>query len=72
MSDNKITLPSQHQIDDEVYFTFGSMGVMAQVIGVHFYPGKVQYDLWVIPEEDESRSFPISNIDSSFVTKLHL
>lgn len=68
-------LPSAHQIDEVVSVTFkkGGDSINATVRGVHFYRGKVKYDLglWlgdgsVDDPEAETRVY---NVDSIFVTK---
>jgi hypothetical protein len=67
-------LPSRFQIDDMVFFSINqkvegtsyfASSLKARVIGIHFYPGKVKYDL-EIPIYDESAT-RIYNIDSCFV-----
>lgn len=68
-----IKLPSQFQINDKVLFEISQpesnifRTLRATVIGVHFYSGKVKYDL-DIPVYDEL-STRIYNIDSVFVKK---
>ena len=69
MSTEKIKLPSQHQMDDPVYFNFGSLRLPAKVIGVHFYPGKVHYDLMVFSTGEDAAFLPMENIDSVHVVK---
>ncbi len=59
-------LSSKHQIDDKVMVTLGDRPFKAKVISVHFYRGKVKYDL-EIPIYDEE-STRIYNIDSVFVS----
>lgn len=66
-----IKLPSRHQVGDKVKFSitqnFGDnpYPFTAEIKAVHFYVGKVKYDL-EIPIEDESPT-RIYNIDSCFV-----
>jgi hypothetical protein len=66
--DHIIILPSENQIDDEVFFNLWSATVVGKIKAVHFYSGKVKYDLDVFPEKggDTTR---IYNIDSIFVSK---
>lgn len=65
--EEEITLPSQHQVGDRVWLNFWSCSVPAGVIAVHFYPGKVKYDLEVNPKRGNSTR--MYNIDSLMVTK---
>lgn len=70
-----LRLPSQHQVDDQVNLclmpedenlkTFPAL--TATVTGVHFYKGKVKYDLEIKFYGDYSTR--IYNIDSLFVLK---
>lgn len=69
-----LPIPSQHQIGDNVRFSikqsFGEnpYPFTAEVKAIHFYPGKVKYDLEIpIAEESPTR---IYNIDSCFVEKI--
>jgi len=67
------TLPSRYQIDAPVYFfpkkdegqeDYNIPGIPAIVLAIHFYPGKVKYDLDLILGNDRSR---IYNVDSLLV-----
>jgi len=69
---NPFQLPSRFQIGDEVLFyyitegraeTFPAIG--AFILAVHFYEGKVKYDLELQLGEYKSR---IYNVDSALVT----
>lgn len=70
-----LRLPSQHQIGDQVHLclmpededikTFPAL--TADVLAVHFYTGKVKYDLEIRFYGDYSTR--IYNIDSLFVLK---
>lgn len=64
------TLPSAHQINDEVVVNFWKAKMNARVLGIHFYEGKVKYDLEVFSKEQDFTR--IYNIDSAFVTKYTL
>jgi len=64
---NPLLLPSQHQIQDEVQMKFDSLYTRGHVIAVHFYPGKVKYDLELILNEEHTTR--VYNIDSVFVEK---
>lgn len=68
-----ITLPSQHQINDEVWFNLWSASVPSEVVGIHFYPGKVKYDLQLNmrASADGQSTTRIYNVDSVFVSKIH-
>jgi len=75
---NRIKLPSQHQIGDKAVFSINQKGLegdadyevcnmTATILAVHFYEGKVKYDLEIpIAEEPPTRLY---NIDSCFVLK---
>lgn len=64
-------LPSQHQVGDKANVNFSGKHnpeipeLIAKVIAVHFFPGKVKYDLEVEVAIEESTR--IYNIDSCFV-----
>jgi hypothetical protein len=62
-----IGLPSEHQIDDKVWYTLWSANVSGEIKGVHFYPGKVKYDLELFGKDGETTR--IYNIDSVYVKK---
>jgi hypothetical protein len=57
-------LHSNHQIGDEVKF----IECTAKVIAVHFYEGKVKYDLRLNVGNNESTR--IYNVDSYYVKKI--
>lgn len=62
-----IKLPSQHQIGDNVWLSLWSARIVSEVHAVHFYTGKVKYDLTVFGENGlQTRVY---NVDSVFVTK---
>lgn len=65
-----IKLPSKFQIGDKVvaeFITSGSTTVLpCTVIAVHFYPGKVKYDLEIVINELEATR--VYNVDCVFVT----
>jgi len=70
---NYMTLPSLHQIGHYVNLRLPQQGItehelqviMAEVTGVHFYPGKVKYDLMIrLSVGDSTR---IYNVDSCYV-----
>lgn len=60
-----ILLPSQHQIGDNVWLNLWSSNIVSEVIAVHFYSGKVKYDLKVFGGNGEETR--IYNIDFIFV-----
>lgn len=60
-------LPSGHQLGDAVWLALWSARVCSEVIAVHFYEGKVKYDLKVIGEDGYTTR--LYNVDSAFVTK---
>jgi hypothetical protein len=62
-----IGLPSEHQIDDLVWYRLWSADVSGQIKGVHFYPGKVKYDLELFGKDGDTTR--IYNIDSIYVKK---
>ena len=67
----QLTLPSQFQVQQvvKVQFTQTETPITATVTGVHFYSGKVKYDLelWLMWDGEESFT-RIYNVDSVFVT----
>jgi hypothetical protein len=75
MEKELIQLPSQCQINQVVYLQFrqGHEPITATIRAVHFYPGKVKYDLglWLgAPSmggdlEEETRVY---NVDSIYVS----
>lgn len=71
---SNLTLPSAHQIDDSVWFNLWSTSVPSDVVGIHFYAGKVKYDLqlnMLTSNEDGEATTRIYNVDSAFVSKIH-
>lgn len=60
-------LPSQHQIGDCVWFQTWSANIIVNVIAIHFYTGKVKYDLELFSENGDTTR--IYNVDSAFVVK---
>lgn len=63
-------LPSQFQIGDTAWFTFDyendkGAGAKCEILCVHYYPGKVKYDLEI--ELSDGSKTRIYNIDSIFV-----
>lgn len=65
----KMTLPSQHQIGDSVWFNLWSNSIPAEVHAVHFSASKVKYDLNVVPNKGDTTR--IYNVDSVFISKIH-
>lgn len=63
---NSLTLPSQYQIGDNCFVTIFSAKLIGEVTAVHFYTGKVKYDLEVLA--GVGLKTRIYNIDSVFVT----
>lgn len=66
------TIPSQHSPEDEIEFripaTNGMAVMLGTVVGVHFYVGKVKYDLELhLKVGDEEMATRIYNVDSVFV-----
>jgi len=64
---NPFQLPSGHQIDAPVWLALWSCRIPCEVHAVHFYDGKVKYDLRVFGEDGQQTR--VYNIDSAFVTK---
>jgi len=69
---DKISLPSAHQINDEAILEcvmgnneFPAIGIPCKVLAVHFYPGKVKYDLELL--FSDNRTTRIYNVDSIVV-----
>jgi hypothetical protein len=60
-------LPSLHQITDKVWLRLWSADISSEVLNVHFYPGKVKYDLTVFGENGETTR--LYNIDPLYVVK---
>lgn len=63
----KPPLPSQHQVGDPVWLTLWSAHIVSEVLCVHFYEGKVKYDLSVFGDNGETTR--LYNVDSVFVVK---
>lgn len=64
---DKIILPSGHQPEDKVWFKCWSANIPAEIHAVHFYVGKVKYDLQLFG--DNGNVTRIYNVDSAFVSK---
>lgn len=69
------TLPSQFQHGDKAIFesrtdveTAPYIGIPCEVIGIHFYPGKVKYDLDLL--FNENKRSRIYNVDSVLVNPI--
>ena len=64
----KIKLPSQFQIEDEVDLDFKNSKTikLCTVIAVHFYESKVKYDI-LIPVGFKNQETIIQEVDSDFV-----
>lgn len=67
-----LLLPSAHQFDDEVFLRLWGDDIIGRILGVHFYPGKVKYDLEVFagdaqPETEKTEFTRLYNVDSAFV-----
>lgn len=69
--DGHVLYPSRFELNQVVKVTFSEESILATVRGIHFYPGKIKYDLglWlgdgtVDNPEFESR---IYNVDSILV-----
>lgn len=60
-------LPSAHQMGDEVWLCLWSAKIVSEIHAIHFYEGKVKYDL--IVHGDNGQQTRVYNIDSAFVTK---
>lgn len=61
------SLPSQHQIEDKVWLKLWSATVPVEILAVHFYPGKVKYDVEVFGDNGEVTR--LYNVDSAFLPK---
>lgn len=66
-TDTGIKLPSAHQIGDAVWLALWSSRICSEINAVHFYEGKVKYDLKVFGEDGGVTR--LYNVDSAFVTK---
>ena len=62
-----LMLPSAHQIGSSVFLQLWSARIVSEIHAVHFYEGKVKYDLIVFGDNGEQTR--LYNIDSAFVTK---
>lgn len=75
----RLSLPSQHQIDDQVLVSFdrltftyneevtdNTINFEATIIAVHFYPGKVKYDIEIVTPNFTTRVY---NLDSILIFK---
>lgn len=73
VGENIQTLPSNHQIFDKVKVFLmpegedNFPGISGKIIGIHFYPGKVKYDIELLFLGDFTSR--VYNIDSVLVTK---
>jgi hypothetical protein len=63
-------LPSNVQVRQVVAVKFKDEVLTGTVVGVHFYTGKVKYDvsLWLMDEKNEEYETRIYNVDSLFVS----
>lgn len=60
------TLPSAWQMEDSVTLTFSPIDPLVAIVkGVHFYKGKVKYDLELLLDDSTTR---IYNVDSIYLT----
>ena len=69
---DKTLLPSRHQLDENVVHDLWGNKTDATIRAVHFYPGKVKYDLELFgtpPQLESSQrdATRIYNVDSFFV-----
>jgi hypothetical protein len=69
---DKTLLPSRHQLDEKVVYDIWGNKTRAEILAVHFYPGKVKYDLELLApppqlESSEPDTTRIYNVDSFFV-----
>lgn len=66
---NQIKLPSAHQGGDEVFVRFNEQSELTGAVhAVHFYAGKVKYDIDVfVDAENFTRVY---NVDSAFITSM--
>lgn len=60
-----LKLPSQHQINDRIWFRLWSADVIGEIKAIHFYPDKVKYDLELFANDGQKTR--IYNVDSCFV-----
>lgn len=70
---NQALLPSAHQIEDYVDLCLMQNGeriqkIRCEVLSVHFYAGKVKYDLEIILDDKENLATRVYNVDSAFVS----
>ncbi len=59
------TLPSAHQLGDKANLQYGRTAPLeCTVIGIHFYPGKVKYDLQInFIRDEETEKFGTLTLD---------
>ncbi len=68
-----IELPSQYQMFDRVKVFLmpegedSFPGISGKIIGIHFYPGKIKYDIELLFSGDFTSR--VYNVDSILVTK---
>lgn len=60
-------LPSAHQIKEGVWLCLWSAKIVSEILAIHFYEGKVKYDLIVFG--DDGQQTRLYNVDSAFVSK---
>lgn len=65
--EEKLKLPSAHQIDDEVWLNFWSKKIIVKINAVHFYPSKVKYDVEAFGDNGETTR--LYNVDAAVLTK---
>lgn len=63
------TLPSAHAHEDNVSVHFFDAKLMGEIEAVHFYPGKVKYDVSVAVDV-EGHTTKLYNIDSAFISSI--
>lgn len=64
---NPFQLPSGHQMEDRIWVCLWSTRFGGQIDGVHFYHGKVKYDVKVFGENGDYTK--MYNVDSAFISK---
>jgi|SRR6185369_5012426 len=67
VTDKSIILPSAHQMGDEVWVHLWVSKFCGYINGIHFYEGKVKYDIKVYGQGELYTK--LYNIDSAFVSK---
>lgn len=65
-SKQKIVLPSDHQIGDNVWLNLWGHSSTAEVNAVHFYANKVKYDLKVFAR---TKTIRLYNIEAEHISK---